>query len=351
MSAVLLSPAITGAVLFAATLAPAQFREPLLARLRDHASTATIEKGIVALKWLFGLGLAASVNRYLTRLAANNFSFTSQRSRYVWKDEIVLITGATGGFGSRVSKDLAEAGLTVIAVDLREDMPADMKAYPKIHYYKCNIADRAAVFKLQETVKRNHGDPSILVNNAGLGLSGPVLEMEESNVNLMYNVNTISHWWTVQAFLPAMMVAKKGQVVTIASIASFVAPQFMSCYSGTKASAMAFHESLTNELRTIYKAPQIRTTIVHPTFASTPMVAHLEKDLKAARQKVIDPKIVTDAITKQILSCKGGQLIVAPGSEFISTLRAWPSWIYHGALMLGSKLNAVPAMPLKKAYT
>nr|POE63100.1 dehydrogenase red2 [Quercus suber] len=350
MSAVLLNPAISGTLLFAATLAPAQFREPLLAKLREYATNATIEKSVVALQWLFGLGIVASINRYLTRLGGNNFRLSHESSRYVWKDEIVLITGGTGGFGGRISKDLASRGLTVIAVDVRDDMPADMKAFSKIHYYKCNIADRDAVFELQKTIKREHGDPSILINNAGLGASSPILEVEPEKLKAIYSVNTQSHWWTVQAFLPAMMKAKKGQVVTIASVASFVAPQFMSEYSGTKASAMAFHECLTNELRTIYKAPQIRTVIVHPTFASTPMVAPYEKDLKTSKQKVIDPKIVTDAIVKRILSCNGGQLIIAPGTEFISTIRSWPSWIYHGGLILASKYGGAPMMPLKNEY-
>jgi len=84
-------------------------------------------------------------------------------------------------------------------------------------------------------------------------------ETEEQLRNL-FNVNTISHFLLAKEFVPAMARANHGHVVTIASAASFCSYADQVSYCASKASALAFHEGLGQELRHRYHAPKVRTT-------------------------------------------------------------------------------------------
>lgn len=102
----------------------------------------------------------------------------------------------------------------------------------------------------------------MLVNNAGVGYEGTVLDEPEAKIRQTFEVNTLAHFLTVREFLPAMVRKNHGHVVTIASMASFMALGEMVDYCCTKASALAFHEGLAQELKLWYNAPKVRTTYV-----------------------------------------------------------------------------------------
>lgn len=132
-------------------------------------------------------------------------------------------------------------------------------AASNVSFYKADISNSANIKEVAEQIRANHGDPTVIVNNAGVGYDGTILEEPESKIRTTFEVNTMSHFWMVKEFLPSMIKKNHGHVITIASMASFVALGEMADYCGSKASAMAFHESLTQELRHWYNAPKVRT--------------------------------------------------------------------------------------------
>jgi all-trans-retinol dehydrogenase (NAD+) len=99
-----------------------------------------------------------------------------------------------------------------------------------------------------------------LINNAGVGCPHPLLDVTEETIRRTFDVNLISHFLITKEFLPALVKANHGHVVTIASLASFLSISPTITYSCTKAGAMAFHEGLANELIVRYDAPKVRTT-------------------------------------------------------------------------------------------
>lgn len=218
-----LSPAVTGALLYALTRAPDKYRRPLLQKMAQYMSPETTARAITILKWLLGLGLARNLHVYLSDIAQNNFRIRSEKHRYDWPREIAVVTGAASGFGKLMAQDLAAKGLNVMAVDIVNELPSEMQKVDKISYYKCDLQDRQAVMELQEKIAHEHGDASILINNAGVCYEHSVLDASEKSVNNMYGVNIISHYWTLQAFMPSMIKKKKGHVVTIASSKSRLA--------------------------------------------------------------------------------------------------------------------------------
>lgn len=286
-----LSPTITGALLYALTRAPPQYRERLLQTLQRYMSSKTLSRAITVLKCLFAFGLARNIHIFLSQLAHNNFRLRSERHRYQWNEELAVVTGASGGFGSLITKGLAAKGITVIAVDITvpSEFPADMKSHPKVHYHKCDLTSRDAVMELASKIKTSYGSPSILINNAGVCYQHTILDASEKAINTLFNVNIISHYWTLQAFLPDMIAAKKGHVLATASMASFLTPPGLVAYCNTKAAVMSLHEGLMQEVRVTYDCPEIKFSTVHPTFANTRMTSPFRAELKKAKVNVSSP--------------------------------------------------------------
>lgn len=109
-------------------------------------------------------------------------------------------------------------------------------------YCKCDVSDPESVKQAAEKVRREVGTPSILLNNAGIGQDYPMLEAPLEQVKKLVEVNLISHWYTCQAFVPAMVQRNKGHIVEIASMSSFVSVGMFSDYSACKVALCAFSE-------------------------------------------------------------------------------------------------------------
>lgn len=111
-----------------------------------------------------------------------------------------------------------------------------------------------------EAIRKSHGNPTVLINNAGIGVGRTILTESEEGIRKTFDVNIVAHFLIVKEFLPAMVEKNHGHVVTVASMSSFVAPAQMVDYACTKAALVAFNEGLASELRSRYKAPNVRTT-------------------------------------------------------------------------------------------
>jgi short-subunit dehydrogenase len=129
---------------------------------------------------------------------------------------------------------------------------------PNVFFYKVDLTSSAAIKEVATQTRKEHGHPTILINNAGVGFGGSILEEPEAKIRLTMEVNTLSHFWTVKEFLPSMIQNDHGHIVTVASMASFAALGEMADYAASKAGALAFHESLSQEIRHWYKAKRVR---------------------------------------------------------------------------------------------
>lgn len=155
----------------------------------------------------------------------------------------------------------------------------------------------------------------------------------------MFDVNLLSHWSTVQEFLPDMLAKKKGHIMSVASLASFTAFAGAADYCCTKAALLAFHEALTQELKHRYKCPQIKTSIVHPNWTRSAITSHpaIEAGLKRIGVNLLEPEDVAEAMVKQIIAAQSGQLVLGPG--LAPKVRALPLWIQE--LIRDSQANVV----------
>jgi all-trans-retinol dehydrogenase (NAD+) len=164
-----------------------------------------------------------------------------------------------------------------------------------------------------------------LINNAGIGNANTILEMTPERLRTIFDVNLLSHWHTVQEFLPDMIAKKKGHIMSTASLAAFLGLAGMVDYSCTKAGLIAFHEGLTQELKHRYKAPQIKTSIVYPNWTKTRMIADLTEGIKKSRAPIMEAKDVAEVMVEQIIAAKSGQVVIGP--SVTASIRALPMWL------------------------
>ncbi|KAI8623355.1 NAD(P)-binding protein [Xylariaceae sp. FL1651] len=328
---VVFSPLLSGLLLSTVTYAPDALRDGLLklvSRLSgQHAPPSSRDLSTIntVLHVLFALGVVRHLNRILNTMAANSWRLAASGG-WDWPNEVAVVTGGSSGIGKEIVKRLAALGVRTAILDI-QDPPKSMEHIPCVRFFKCDVTSSESITAAAEAVRRELGHPSILINNAGIARPTPILKMPETFLRRIFGVNCISHWLTVQQFLPHMIQMNKGHVVTIASIASFVALPTAADYSASKAATLAFHESLTCELKHYYKAPHVLTTVVHPNFVCTPLVRDFADQLERSGVRMLTSEQVAEPIVAQVKSQRGGQLILPRSASPISGIRGWPTWL------------------------
>lgn len=196
-----------------------------------------------------------------------------------------------------------------------------------VKFFKCDITSKEDVERVGSEVRASFGSPSILCNNAGIAHAHTILEATPEYLNKLFNVNLISQFYTIQAFLPDMIKAKKGHIISTASIASFVTCAGLVDYAASKAGVMALNEGLQQELKHRYNAPEIKTSIVHPIYVKTPLVTSYAKSLESSKAVQIEPEMVANAILKQIESGRSGRIVLPKWMGLLANARAWADWL------------------------
>lgn len=155
----------------------------------------------------------------------------------------------------------------------------------------------------------------------------------------IFDINLLSHWSTVQEFLPDMLAKNKGHIMSVASLASFATIAGAVDYGCTKAALLAFHEGLTQELKHRYKCPQIKTSIIHPNWTKSAITSHpaLEAGLKRIGARLLEAEDVAEAMVNQIIAAKSGQIVLGPA--MVPKVRAFPLWLQE--IIRDSQANLV----------
>ncbi|OCL03500.1 NAD(P)-binding protein [Glonium stellatum] len=297
----------------------------LLARCTRKGQLLAIDhrRAFRNLKTLLWLGLASHISRFLDRGIANNWA----NDTYDWAKEVVVVTGGSDGIGAIVVKLLAERGIKVAILDVQ---PLTYEAPPSVHYFKCDLSSPASIKSTASTVRSTLGDPTILINNAGLARGKTILNSTEQDLHLTFNVNTLSHYFLAQEFLPSMIHANHGMVVTVASLAAYVTAPQMVDYSASKAAALAFHEGLSAELATTYNAPKVRTVVMCQGYMRTRLFEGFE-DVDRRLNYALHPETVAEEIVKAVLAGRSAHLVLPGAGWYISQkLRGWPIWMQYG---------------------
>lgn len=198
----------------------------------------------------------------LSERVINNFQASKT---WIPENELVLLTGGSGGIGRQIMEDLSRKKVRVVILDINQptfELPEN------VTFYQTDITSAESLSETGAAIRKSHGDPTVIVNNAAVFHHGTILEKPVEKLRQTFEVNIISHFLIMKEFLPFMIRMNHGHVLTIASIASFVTLGDMVDYACSKASALAFQEGLRQELKYWYKAPNVRTRLVGESLAS-----------------------------------------------------------------------------------
>ncbi|KAK5990644.1 Dehydrogenase RED2 [Cladobotryum mycophilum] len=270
------------------------------------------------LRFMLYVALVRKVSGWLSDKVRNNWI----DDEYDWSKEIVLITGGAGGIGSAMVRLFDEMGTTVIVLDTE---PIVFAASSRVHHFACDIRSSEGLAAVAEKVKRQVGHPTVIINNAGIGRGKTILDAEPRDIRLTFEVNTLALFWVTKTFLPRMVAQNHGMIVTMASYASWVTIPNLADYSGSKAAALAFHEGLSAELKTRYNAPKVRTVVVHPGFVKTRLLPGFNQGSPFLAPDQ-EPESVAEAVVKQVLSGRSGQVIIPGYGGILAAMRAFPDW-------------------------
>lgn len=179
--------------------------------------------------------------------------------------------------------------------------------------------------EVAEKIRASVGDPTVLINNAGVARGRTVLDATPDDIRLTFDVNTMAPYWTTKAFLPNMVANNHGMVVTVSSCAAWLSIPNMVDYGASKTAALAFHEGLATELTTRYDATKVRTVIVHPGHTKTALFAGYDQQTDFM-MPALEPETVADAVVEQVLTGRSGRVVVPATGTMLAALRTLPDW-------------------------
>ncbi|KAG4431038.1 hypothetical protein IFR05_013476 [Cadophora sp. M221] len=180
-------------------------------------------------------------------------------------EEVIVITGGASGLGLLIAEVYGMRGATVAVLDVKDLEAGEAKG---VSVYKCDVGDKEEVARVAVKIERDLGTPTILINNAAIVNGKPLLDLSTDEIDRTFRVNILSHFYTIKAFLPGMIRAKTGTIVTISSVLSQLGAASLSDYTASKAGITALHKSLAAELK---DTPEIKTVLVTPGQLSTPL--------------------------------------------------------------------------------
>ncbi|XP_054845728.1 estradiol 17-beta-dehydrogenase 11-like [Eublepharis macularius] len=216
--------------------------------------------------------------------------------------EIVLITGAGHGLGRAMAYEFAQRRCKLVLWDINkhgiEETAEECKRLgATAHAFVVDCSKKEEIYCIAEKVKREIGDVSILMNNAGVISTTDLLSIEDHEIQKTFEVNILAHYWTSKAFLPTMMRNNHGHIVTVASAVGHIVAPFIVPYCSSKFAAVGFHRALTQEL-TALKKNGVQTSCVCPMFINSDFV----KNPSSRLMPPLEPEEVAKQVMEGILT-------------------------------------------------
>jgi short-subunit dehydrogenase len=160
-------------------------------------------------------------------------------------EKIVLLTGASGGLGTAIAKTLSKNNFKIYGTGRK---PIDSPYYIPVYM---DLTDEKSIKEAVEFVLQKEEKIDILINNAGIGITGSIEETEIDSVKKAFQVNLFGMMSLIQAVLPVMRKNNSGIIINISSIAGYTGLPFRGIYAATKAAVMRMTEALSSETKSM----------------------------------------------------------------------------------------------------
>ncbi len=206
-------------------------------------------------------------------------------------EKIAIVTGAARGIGLEICRELLAAGMTVVAVDIQDqlfDQAREDLGNPgeKLDCRKLDVTDSEAFTALIEDVNAKHGRVDVLVNNAGITRDGLLMRMEDADWELVLKVNLSSAFFGTRAVSRYMIRQKSGSIINMASYSGLEGNRGQANYAASKAGMLGLTKTTAKELA----GKNVRCNAVAPGFIETEMTSVLPQQAKDIALSLIPMK-------------------------------------------------------------
>lgn len=194
--------------------------------------------------------------------------------------EIALVTGASRGIGAAIAAALIETGATVVGTATSQGGADGISAAlgDRGRGVVLDVADDVSVAAAVKDIQGNEGNPTVLVNNAGITRDNLLMRMKRDEWDDVIATNLSGMYSVSKACLRGMMKARKGRIINIASVIAVMGNAGQANYAATKAGMIGFSKSLAREIG----SRGITVNVVAPGFIDTDMTRDLPEDNRAA---------------------------------------------------------------------
>ena len=159
--------------------------------------------------------------------------------------KIILITGASSGIGKAIGEYLYHKGYTVYGTSRQPEKIAN-SMFPLL---ALDVRDENSIRRCVAEVTRISGRIDVLVNNAGVGITGPLEEIPSAEIKANFETNLFGPIEMMKAVLPHMRARKSGLIVNVTSIAGYMGLPYRSVYSASKGALELITEALRMEVK------------------------------------------------------------------------------------------------------
>lgn len=213
---------------------------------------------------------------------------------------VAIVTGGSGGIGRACVHELAPEMDVLIQyhtdADTAESIADEVSgAGGNATTYGCDISSRDEVQSMVDHAQAVFGDVDVLVNNAGVLVERPIMEMTPEHITHMLSVNLVGAMYCTQAVLPEMRERGEGWIVNVSSTGGTRGGATSPAYSAAKGGMIAFTKATARR----YTADGVRTNVVAPSSTDTDMYPDDRRDAAAAafpQGRMVQPEEVAEAV-------------------------------------------------------
>lgn len=207
------------------------------------------------------------------------------------EQRLAIVTGAARGIGRAVVLELLKQGRIVAGLDLNSDTLKDLEQVVSDAGFsvitRCvDITDTEKLTSIIDELSKEHGGVGILVNNAGITRDKLMMRMDESDYDILMNVNLRAAFMATKAVLQGMIRNKFGRIISLSSVAGVMGQAGSTNYAASKAGLIGMTKSIVREVA----KKGITANCIAPGFIMTEMTEVLPQQVKDAALAIIPSK-------------------------------------------------------------
>jgi NAD(P)-dependent dehydrogenase (short-subunit alcohol dehydrogenase family) len=207
------------------------------------------------------------------------------------RDKVALVTGAASGIGRACAERLAEEGARVIVTDIQDALGGEVVAAIRAadgvaEYLRHDVTREADWVSVIDSIRQRHGRLDVLVNNAGIGIGGSIIDLSLADWQRQQAINLDGVFLGIKHGIPLMREHGGGSIINMSSVAGLKGSPNLAAYNATKGGVRLFTKGVA--LEAAREGWKVRVNSVHPGLIDTPIWTKVDPGTIQAGANAVD---------------------------------------------------------------